>query len=151
MKKQFFRSAACFALILIAYSTNAQNIAATKAVIEKTNALYFELFKKKDTAIVNLYTDDASLLAPNTPPISGSAALIKDFKAAYTGNIAGVKFKTKEVYGNGELYATEEGTWRVFDNNGQVIDSGKYLKLWKKAKQGWKIFRDVFNSDHKAQ
>lgn len=150
MIKHLFCTIAGFALMLIAYNANAQNIAAIKTNIEKTNTLYFELFKKKDTAIVNLYTDDASLLAPNSPPINGRAALIKDFKAAYTGNIAGVKFNTKEVYGNNDIYVTEEGTWQVFADNGQVIDSGKYLKLWKKTKEGWKIFRDVFNSDKKA-
>jgi len=39
---------------------------------------------------------------------------------------------------------------QVFDTNNRVIDDGKYLKLWKKTKQGWKIYRDVFNSDRKA-
>lgn len=150
MIKHLFCTIAGFALMLIAYSAKAQSIAAIKTDIEKTNTLYFELFKNKDTAIVNLYTDDASLLAPNSPPINGRAALIKDFKAVYTGNIAGVKFNTKEVYGNNDIYVTEEGTWQVFADNGQVIDSGKYLKLWKKTKEGWKIFRDVFNSDKKA-
>jgi len=86
----------------------------------------------------------------NTTAIRGKEALSKDFKDTYNaGSIQGVKFSTTGVFGNGDAYVTEEGTWQVFDSNGQVIDAGKYLKLWKKTNVGWKIFRDVFNSDQK--
>jgi ketosteroid isomerase-like protein len=133
-----------------AQTTN--GLSAVKKTIEKTNAIYFDLFSKKDAAIVNLYTDDACLLSPNTLPVSGRKALEKDFKEAFADvKIKGVKFQTKEVYGDGKEYVTEEGTWQVFKQDGKPLDDGKYLKLWKKTKTGWKIFRDVFNSNHKAQ
>jgi len=120
-----------------------------KKDIENTNARYFILFTNKDSAIVDLYTEDASLLVPNTAPISGRKALIKDFTETFaSGKIKGVKFKTSEVYGNGNDYVTEEGTWQVFDTQDKLLDDGKYLKLWKKTSAGWKIFRDLFNSSH---
>jgi hypothetical protein len=90
-------------------------------------------------------------MPPNNPAISGRVALTNDFKDTYAGGkIKGVRFSTLEVYGDGVLYVTEVGTWQVFDTNDRVIDDGKYLKLWKKTKQGWKIYRDVFNSDRKG-
>jgi ketosteroid isomerase-like protein len=142
---------ACLVCLLMGYNSNAQAGAAIKKEIEKTNTLYFSLFQKKDTAIVNLYTYDACLLPPNTQAICGKAALDKDFKDTYAaGQITGVKFSTTNIYGDGAIYITEEGSWQVFGTNGQVIDTGKYLKLWKKTQQGWKIFRDVFNSNKKG-
>ncbi|WP_259071325.1 YybH family protein [Mucilaginibacter sp. X4EP1] len=135
-----------------AQSTNSSNLTAVKKAIEKTNILYFDLFAQKDTAIVNLYTDDACLLSPNMPPICGKKALEKDFGDTFAaGQVKGVKFQTGEVYGDGKGYITEEGTWQVFDPNGKLLDDGKYLKLWRATKDGWKIFRDLFNSNHKAQ
>jgi len=139
------------AFLFVACTSNGQELRAIKKEIEKDNALYFSLFNKKDTAIVNLYTGDGCLLAPNAPAICGKSALTRDFKDTYAaGQIKGVRFSSIDVYGDGTSYVTEEGTWQVLDKNDRVIDAGKYLKLWKKTKQGWKIFRDVFNSDRKT-
>ena len=139
-----------FLLVLFEGNTFAQNLNAIKQSIIKTNALYFELFSKKDLSIVNLYDEDGVLMSPNGPAIRGKAALTKDFKQAYASQIKGVKFATQNIYGDGSNYVTEEGTWQVFDTSGKELDNGKYLKLWKKVGNSWKIFRDVFNSDRKG-
>lgn len=123
---------------------------AVRRSIEKNNKLYFELFAKADMAIVNLYTDDAALFAPNMAPIAGKKALVKDFEDTFkAGKVKGVRFQTIQVYGNGTEFITEEGNWQVFDAAGKPLDDGKYLKLWKLTKTGWKIFRDSFNGNHK--
>lgn len=155
-QKNVLTAMACVTLFLIYNNSLAQTTApgllAVRKTIEKTNALYFELFAKNDMSIVSLYSEDARLLAPNTNPISGKQALKKDFEDTFAaGKVKGVKFFTGEVYGDGKAYITEEGTWQVFDTRGKTLDDGKYLKLWKKTKSGWKIFRDSFNSNHKAQ
>ena len=125
-------------------------MSAIRKSIKSTNELYFKLFQKNDTAIVNLYTDDASLLAPNMLPISGREALKRDFADTFAaGKIEGVKFQTSSIYGEGKGFVTEEGTWQVFDRSGKLLDDGKYLKLWKMTKTGWKIFKDSINSNHK--
>jgi len=152
-KKILFLTIACLAIFFTGRHCNAQTTeasapAAVKKTIAETNALYFSLFSKRDNAIVNLYTEDACLFAPYAAAIYGRAALAKDFKDTYAaGKIRGVKFATQQVYGNGNEYVTEEGTWQVYDIKDNVIDNGKYLKLWKKTTAGWKIFRDVFNSN----
>jgi len=152
MKKNFIILAACVAVLFTAGSCFAQNLSVIKQSITKTNALYFDLFSKKDLAIVNLYAEDGSLMSPNAPAIRGKAALTKDFKDTYdAGQVKGVKFATQNIYGDGSGYITEEGTWQVFDTSGKVLDNGKYLKLWKKTATGWRIFRDAFNSDNKGK
>ena len=147
----------CMALFLICNNCRAQNVNTTdltsvRKAIEKTNMLYYNLFAKKDIAIVNLYTEDGILSPPNAPQKIGKKDLIKDFSETFAdGTVKGVKFHTKDIYGDGKDYVTEEGTWQVFDPKGKLIDDGKYLKLWKKTKDGWKIFRDLFNSNNKTQ
>ncbi len=132
--------------------TTGTGLTAVKKAIENTNTLYFNLFAKKDRSIVTLYTDDASLLAPNAPAISGNKALKKDFEDTFAdGKVKGVKFKTSNVYGDSKEYVTEEGSWEVFDTAGKLLDNGKYLKLWRRTNSGWKIFRDSFNSNRKVQ
>lgn len=153
--KTILRPLACLALFLFLFLTScaasAQNLTSLKAQLAETNRRYFELFQHKDARIVDLYTEDACLMSPNAPAICGKTALTKDFTDTYAaGQVSGVKFQTLQVYGAGKDFLTEQGTWQVFDANGNVIDDGKYLKLWKKTSTGWKIFRDVFNSDHKS-
>ena len=145
----------CISLFFFCGNSWAQTPTATllaaKNAIEKNNTAYFDLYAKNDGSILSLYTEDACLLAPNTPPICGIKALKKDFEDTFAaGKVKSGKFVTGNVYGDGNEYVTEEGTWQVFDPNGKLLDEGKYLKLWRKTKTGWKIFRDSFNSDHKT-
>lgn len=143
---------------LLTYSNcQAQNgtsldLTSVKQAIQKTNTIYYDLFAKKDIAIVNLYTEDGILSPPNAPQKIGKKGLTKDFSETFAeGSVKGVKFQTKDIYGDGKEFVTEEGTWQVFDPKGKLIDDGKYIKLWKRTNTGWKIFRDLFNSNHKAQ
>src|SRR3569833_1450826 len=104
MKKHYvLRAIVCLAFFFLVHPSRAQNLADIKKEIEKDNALYFDLFKKNDSTIVNLYTDDGCLMPPSTPAICGRAALTKDFKDTYAaGKVKGVKFATLRVYGAGK-------------------------------------------------
>ncbi|WP_374949446.1 YybH family protein [Mucilaginibacter sp.] len=151
MEKKIIWKAGLILLLLSSQLSYGQSMGAVKKEIIKTNSLYFELFKKKDLAIVSLYTDNGWLLPPNAPAVKGKAALIKDFTSAYTdASIQSVKFTTIQVYGDGSGYTTEEGIWQVFNTQGVIIDQGNYIKLWKKTGKAWRIYRDIFSSDHKS-
>ena len=142
------------ALFTIGLSSNAQNkvsknLQEAKRAVADANLIYFHLYGKNDGSILRLYTQDACLMPPNAPAICGIEALAKDFNDTYTaGTVKSGKFMTTAIYGDGLEFITEEGLWQVFDANGKSIDDGKYLKLWKQTKDGWKIFRDSFNSNH---
>jgi ketosteroid isomerase-like protein len=120
-----------------------------KKAIAASNAIYFESFVKNDPSIfVNRYAEDACILAPDTPAICGREAAAQFFKSAYEDyGLRNGKFITTAVYGDGKEYVTEEGLWQSFDANGKLFDDGKFLVLWKKTPQGWKMFRDSFSSN----
>ena len=120
-----------------------------KKAIAASNAIYFESFVKNDPSIfVNRYAEDACILAPNAPAICGREAAAQFFKSAYEEyGLRNGKFITTAVYGDGKEYVTEEGLWQSFDANGKLFDDGKFLVLWKKTPQGWKMFRDSFSSN----
>jgi ketosteroid isomerase-like protein len=129
--------------------TNPQLDEAKKA-IAASNAIYFESFAKNDPAIfVERYAEDACILAPNGPPVCGRDAVKEFFRSAYSHfGLRNGKFITTAVYGDGKEYVTEEGVWQSFDSTGKMFDDGKFLVLWKKTRQGWKMFRDSFSSNH---
>ena len=119
-----------------------------KKAIAASNATYFISFAKNDGSILTHYAEDACLLPPNSPILSGRAAIAKFFKDGYEKyGLRGGKFITKNVYGDGREYVTEEGLWQSLDANGELFDDGKFLVLWKKTSHGWKMFRDSFSSN----
>jgi ketosteroid isomerase-like protein len=145
------------ALSIVCVSSYAQTdksnqLEQAKKSIAKINLIYFDLYAKNDGSILKLYTQDACLMPPNAPALCGIEALAKDFKDTFAaGTVKGGKFTTTQIYGDGLEYVTEEGSFQIFSTNGKQIDNGKYLKLWKKTKEGWKMFRDSFNSNHSQQ
>ncbi|WP_431216439.1 hypothetical protein ACQ86N_18580 [Puia sp. P3] len=57
------------------------------------------------------------------------------------------RFITADIDGDGAEFVTEAGFFQLFNSGGVMIDNGKFLVLWKKTPEGWKMFRDSFSSD----
>ena len=120
-------------------------VAAKQEIQEANNNLTTLLSKKDSVAIANdLYTADAKFLGQNQAATVGTAQLQSLFNAFVT---AGYTFEltTVEVLGN-ENALVEEGTY-VINANGQKVDTGKYIAVWKKQDGKWKIYRDSPSSD----
>ena len=132
-----------------AASSAAFNMDSVKAAIAASNQMYSDAFIKGDsTLLIDRYSADACLLAPDMPAMCGSQAIAGFYRAAY--NQMGVRnlgLTTTQVYGSGD-YVTEEGTYELFAAENKSMDKGKFLVLWKKTDAGWKMYRDIFNSDN---
>jgi ketosteroid isomerase-like protein len=120
-----------------------------KVAIAISNNIYFAAFAKGDSSIfLNRYAKDCCILAPNAPAMCGEQAALEFFRVAYHDiGLRNGKFITTAVYGDGEEYVTEEGLWQSFDVNNVMFDNGKFLVLWKKTSDGWKMYRDSFSSN----
>lgn len=131
------------------FIASAQLEEAKKAIAE-SNARYFQSFAKNDSSIfINSYAEDACILAPLAPPFCGRTAIAEFFRGGYRDyGLRNGKFNTTAVYGDGREYVTEEGLWQSINANGEVFDDGKFLVLWKKTPNGWKMYRDSFSSNH---
>jgi ketosteroid isomerase-like protein len=125
------------------------NVAEAKNAIAASNALYFESFEKNDSSIfINSYAEDACIMTPNAPEICGRKGAAKFFRDAYDRyGLRSGKFITTAVYGDGADYVTEEGLWQSINAKGVLFDQGKFLVLWKKTPEGWKMFRDSFSAN----
>ena len=152
-----FIQSAILSAVLLACNANQQlsnsNLEEAKKAVAESNAVYFQSFVKNDSSIfINRYAEDACIMAPNSPKVCGRNAALKFFRAAY--DIYGMrngKFITTDVYGDGVEFVTEEGLWQSFDATGKLFDDGKFLVLWKKTKDGWKMYRDSFSSNRNSK
>ena len=100
---------------------------------------------------VSFYTDDAIVLPPNAPSLTGKDARESMWKQIL-GDMSAMSWKATrvEVAGSGELgYVTGTYEMTIKNEKGAPInDCGKYLEVWKKQADGsWKCAADMFSSD----
>ena len=130
-----------------AYTAEAQQSART--AIEANTKQFIEAFNKGDAAAVaNLYTIDARMLPPNSEMVEGRANIQKFWQGAITAGLKMVSLETLHVETQGNI-AVEIGHYtstRPGAGNTTTTDKGKYVVMWKREGQSWKLAIDIFNT-----
>lgn len=155
MKRRVIKTAILLAVILGGSKTYAQQVTTNNALneakkaIAASNAIYFEAFRKGDSSIfIDRYAKDCWIMPPNAPALCGADAPIQFFKTAYNKiGLRNGRFITIDIFGDGAEFVTEIGFWESYDANNKLFDNGKFLVVWKKTAEGWKMYRDSFSSD----
>ena len=98
------------------------------------------------TAIAGLYTADGWLMAPNAPTAKGHEAIATAFQGFIDMGATVLQLTTDELHGSGSM-AHEVGHYVLEMADGTHVDHGKYIVIWQRTDDGWKLHRDMFNSD----
>ena len=117
-----------------------------KAVIDETNKQFTAAALKGDSAtFVSLYHPDAQIYPPNEAPVNPQqmGGMIAGFKQM---GITSFDLNAKEIF-EGDGVVTEVGTYTMSDGK-KFNDKGKYMVVWKKDGDKWKLYRDIWNSDN---
>ncbi len=118
-----------------------------RAGIEATNAQFMEAFSQGDAAaLAACYTEDGQFLPSNGEIVSGREAMQETWQGFINAGFKEVRLETTEVEGHGDT-AHEVGTYTLMGENEQTMDEGKYIIIWKKVGEEWKIHRDIGNSN----
>ena len=128
----------------------AQDDVAEAEAIGAVNQAVSDCVAAKDAETCSgLYTVEAIYMAPNLDPVEGRAAIAEAFAAEISGGMEVVRLTADEieVFGN---TAHEVGRFVIESGDGTHLDHGKYIVLWKRTEEGWKLHRDIFNSNMAA-
>jgi len=92
------------------------------------------------------YSDDAEILPPHNPVIEGRPAIAAFFQANIDKYISfGNDTKWSAVRGD---MAIEQGVYNIRNVRvGQDVESGKYIRIWRKSSGTWMLYRDMFSPD----
>lgn len=125
------------------------NLDSVKAAVAASNKMYCDAFAKADSLLfIDRYAADACIMPSEAPAMCGRDAIAAFYRGAYDQmGVRNLTLNTTQVYGGGD-YATEEGTYELFAAENKSMDKGKFLVLWKKTDAGWKMYRDIFNSNN---
>lgn len=125
---------------------------ADEQAIRDIHTRWAALIQAKDAAAIQqLYGDDAVLMAPGEDEVVGSAAI-----GARWGRqlqLEGFNFRLNPeqlvISTSGDL-AYDRGTYdfaATIPQLGPITDTGKYVLVWQKSGNDWKVISDIFNSD----
>lgn len=113
--------------------------------IQKAADRFSETFKSGDAnAMADLYTANGVLYPPDSPPVRGSENIKAFWQAVFDAGITEAKLKTNSAAGY-ENHAIEEGEVAIFVGD-QMVGKEKYLVVWHKVNNQWKLHQDMFNS-----
>lgn len=115
--------------------------------IDSANALFIRYFNTSDsTGLAGMFTDDGKSLEPNESAFVGTDAIRTHYSKIMNASANKLELETTGLWGDEQLLA-EEGNFIFTDSLGNLVDKGKYIVLWKKVDNTWKLFRDIYNSD----
>jgi ketosteroid isomerase-like protein len=121
-------------------------LAKAREWIESDNAKFMEEAKKGDSnALAAHYASDAWLMFDHMEPMKGSD-IAKGWGGAIRSGMKELKVTTVDLIGNADLLA-ETGMFEVIGEGNKTLDKGKYVVIWKPENGGWKIYRDIGNSN----
>ncbi|HEX9894095.1 MAG TPA: DUF4440 domain-containing protein [Gemmatimonadales bacterium] len=100
-------------------------------------------------ALTALYTEDATVMPPNSPAASGRVGVRQVFDAFPP--VGDTKLTSTDVVGTAES-AVVRGVYSMNlmlpGATAAVADTGKFIELWRKQADGtWLISWDIWNSD----
>jgi ketosteroid isomerase-like protein len=137
------------ALLLAPAAAGAATQGARAAIEEAGTAFSAKLAKGDAAGLAAMYTADAQAFPPNSDIVTGTAAIQKLWQGVIDSGIKSAKFTIVDVTEGGGL-AAESGKYELSGADGTVVDSGKYVVVWKRVGGRWKILRDIWNTSRPA-
>jgi len=115
--------------------------------IAATNRQFMQAFENRDAAgVACFYTDDGQVLPPGAPIITGKDGIAGFWTVAMDMGIERVELRSLELTEMGDL-AIEIGRAILFGGGDVQIDDPKFMVVWKRTAAGWRLHRDIWNSD----
>jgi ketosteroid isomerase-like protein len=116
-----------------------------EAIRTRSQALVTAFNGKQLDAIVELYADSSVFMPPNAPVLRGREPL-REFYQDLIGRATNLRLETEDVAGSGPL-AYESGTYYLNYQDGAVRDRGKYVFVWRKLGNTWRMEKTIWSSD----
>lgn len=117
-----------------------------KQSILEGNTKLMNAFGKDASAIASLYTKGGQLMPAGSEAIEGHANIAKFWQSVFDAGITGATLETLEVSTMGDT-AAEVGKLELRNKEGKVVDTGKYVVVWKLVDGTWKLHRDIWTSN----
>ena len=115
--------------------------------INETNKLFMDAFADGDAEkVAGFYTANCRFLPDNSHAVDGRANVQGLLQSMMDGGVSSVELITWEVEDCGDT-AVEVGRVVMRGDDDEIVDDGKFIVIWKKENDGWRLHRDIVNSN----
>ena len=125
--------------------TSAEDSEAIKAA----STQWLDAFNRGDAAaLAAFYTEEATLLEPNSPLVVGRESIQTIFQGFFDTSALELQLTVIELSVNGDMaHRFGRYTLTIQPEEGEAIsDNGKYVEIWKRENGSWKMDVDIWNS-----
>lgn len=150
MKRSTLLSISALFLFIIPMMCYAQDPVDVSDEIIAANDVLMKAIKAGDVeTLVGSYTDEARVMPPNSPVVEGKENFRMMWEGMFEMGPVNLQFKTISAVAFGHT-AIEEGEYKFLVGDEQVVDTGKYIVIWKKVDGKWLLHQDIYNSSQPA-
>jgi len=132
---------------LVSFETKpADSSQAQKPTLTANGNSWMEAFNDHDASSLSaLYAPDAVFLPPNEPAVFGRDAIRAAHQELFATGDFKIELEALETVIDDEL-AYVAGRYRMWTDDGDLVDRGKYIEIWRPVDGEWMISRDIYNS-----
>jgi len=117
-----------------------------REVLMAANEKFMAAFNQGDAAgLAALYTKNGQLLPAHSNFVTHQPAIQAFWQGAMDMGIKSARLETLETEEQGDT-AYEVGKYTLQGEAGQLLDTGKYVVIWKQEDGQWKLHRDIWTS-----
>ncbi|XP_022106760.1 uncharacterized protein LOC110987909 [Acanthaster planci] len=125
-----------------------------KDAIDRQNAIFEKHFAANDMeSLKGLYTEDCRLMPQGADTMVGNNVIPQVMGGMISAGATSVSLVADEVgplgasaVGIGDL-VYERGHYKFSKADGSAVAAGKYVVIWKKTEEGFKLYIDIFNDN----
>ena len=128
-------------------NTDPPALKAFEAAVRSQCAQFAKHFAAGDFAALaeSFYTDDATLLAPSAPKLTGHKSIAEALAGLKAGGFATAALEPLQLEVRDDL-GYEVGRVRLATDAGKE-QIGRYLVIWKRSGDTWRVKVDMFTTD----
>jgi len=127
-----------------------QQASDVRADIDRANRGFVEAYNRGDAAgAVAVYTDDATILPPGSPRVSGRDGIRAFWQAVMDSGVRAVDLRTDDLEVSGDM-AREIGTATLTvatEAGHEETMTAKFVVVWKRQGGDWRWHTDIWNTD----
>lgn len=132
----------------IVFSTDEKGSAYLKAraaVINVENELVRLINKASWDSVAAIYAPDATILAPGSPPVTGQKAIASFWHTVSLRGMQTMELQLIDLEQSGDKLIAR-GKYVMTNTQDEIIDIGKFIAIYKKEKNTWRLQTDMFNT-----
>ena len=118
---------------------------ARAAVINVENELVRLINKAAWDSVAAIYVTDATILAPGAPPVTGHKAIAGFWHTVSIRGMHTIELQFIDLEQSGDKLIAR-GKYVMNNKQNEIIDIGKFMAVYTKEKNKWRLQTDMFNT-----